>query len=50
MAQLERITSADQPPATLDRREAVPALIERPHDWLVVASRRYRAGALRHDR
>ena len=37
MAQLKRIAGANQPPATLDRREAVPALIERPTEWLVVA-------------
>ena len=37
MAQLKRIAGVNQPAATLDRREAVPALIERPQDWLVVA-------------
>ena len=37
MAQLKRIAGANQPAATLDRRQAVPALIERPADWLVVA-------------
>ena len=37
MAQLKRIAGANQPAATLDRRQAVPALIERPGDGLVVA-------------
>ena len=37
MAQLKRIAGVNQPAATLDRRVAVPALIERPQDWLVVA-------------
>ncbi|MCX7376354.1 MAG: thiamine pyrophosphate-dependent enzyme [Alphaproteobacteria bacterium] len=37
MAQLKRIPGTNQPAATLDRRDAVPALIERPTDWLVVA-------------
>lgn len=37
MAELKRIPGTNQPPATLDRREAVPALIDRPQDWLVVA-------------
>ena len=37
MAQLKRIAGANQPPATLDRRQAVPALIQRPQEWLVVA-------------
>ena len=35
MAQLKRIAGVNQPPAVLDRREAVPALIERPAEWLV---------------
>ena len=37
MAQLKRIAGVNQPAATLDRRQAVPALIERPEDFLVVA-------------
>ena len=37
MAQLKRIAGVNQPAAVLDRREAVPALIERPQDWLVAA-------------
>jgi phosphonopyruvate decarboxylase len=37
MAKLNRIKSHNVPEAVLDRREAVPALIARPQDWLVVA-------------
>jgi len=37
MARLNPIRSRNLPPAVLDRREAVPALIVRPQDWLVVA-------------
>jgi phosphonopyruvate decarboxylase len=37
MAKLTRIKTHNLPEATLDRRQAVPALIARPHDWLVVA-------------
>ncbi|MBS0562357.1 MAG: thiamine pyrophosphate-binding protein [Proteobacteria bacterium] len=37
MAKLNRISTHNLPEAVLDRREAVPALIPRPRDWLVVA-------------
>ncbi len=37
MATLSRIRTHNMPDAVLDRRQAVPALIARPHDWLVVA-------------
>jgi len=37
MAKLNRIKTHNMPEAVLDRREAVPALIARPQDWLVVA-------------
>jgi phosphonopyruvate decarboxylase len=37
MARLTRIKTHNLPEATLDRRQAIPALIARPHDWLVVA-------------
>ena len=37
MAQLNRIQMSTLPPPVLDRRQAVPALIERPQDFLVVA-------------
>jgi thiamine pyrophosphate-dependent acetolactate synthase large subunit-like protein len=37
MAKLNRISTHNLPEAVLDRREAVPALIARPQDWLVVA-------------
>ena len=37
MAKLNRIRTHNLPEAMLDRREAVPALIPNPHDWLVVA-------------
>ena len=37
MAKLNRIRTQNIPEAVLDRREAVPALIARPQDWLVVA-------------
>jgi phosphonopyruvate decarboxylase len=36
MAQLTRIKTQNIPAAVLDRRQAVPGLIARPHDWLVV--------------
>ena len=36
MAQHKRIQGANQPAATLDRRQAVPALIPNPHDFLVI--------------
>jgi thiamine pyrophosphate-dependent acetolactate synthase large subunit-like protein len=37
MAKLNKLQMAAFPDAVLDRREAVPALIERPQDFLVVA-------------
>jgi thiamine pyrophosphate-dependent acetolactate synthase large subunit-like protein len=37
MAKLNRIKTHNVPEASLDRRQAVPALIARPQDWLVVA-------------
>lgn len=37
MAKLNRMQTAVLPDAVLDRRQAVPALIERPQDFLVVA-------------
>jgi phosphonopyruvate decarboxylase len=37
MAKLNRIKTHNMPEAVLDRRAAVPALIARPQDWLVVA-------------
>jgi thiamine pyrophosphate-dependent acetolactate synthase large subunit-like protein len=37
MAKLNRIQAHTVPHAVLDRRQAVPALIERPQDFLVVA-------------
>jgi phosphonopyruvate decarboxylase len=37
MAKLNRIRTHNVPEAVLDRRQAVPALIARPQDWLVVA-------------
>jgi len=37
MAKLNRINTHNVPEAVLDRRQAVPALIARPQDWLVVA-------------
>jgi phosphonopyruvate decarboxylase len=37
MAKLNPIKTHNVPEAVLDRREAVPALIARPRDWLVVA-------------
>jgi thiamine pyrophosphate-dependent acetolactate synthase large subunit-like protein len=37
MAKLNRIKTHNVPGASLDRRQAVPALIARPQDWLVVA-------------
>ena len=36
MAKLNRIQMSTLPPPVLDRRQAVPALIERPQDFLVV--------------
>jgi thiamine pyrophosphate-dependent acetolactate synthase large subunit-like protein len=37
MAKLNRMQTAVLPDAVLDRRQAVPALIERPQDFLIVA-------------
>ena len=37
MARPSRLQTSTLPPATLDRRTAVPALVERPEDFLVVA-------------
>ena len=37
MARLNKLQMSAHPPAVLDRRTAVPALIERPQDFLVVA-------------
>lgn len=37
MAKLNRMQTAAVPDAVLDRRQAVPALIERPQDFLIVA-------------
>ncbi len=37
MAKLNRIKTQNIPAPVLDRRQAVPALIARPQDWLVVA-------------
>jgi thiamine pyrophosphate-dependent acetolactate synthase large subunit-like protein len=37
MAKLNRLQTAVHPEPVLDRRQAVPALIERPQDFLVVA-------------
>lgn len=36
MAQHKRIQNANVPPATLDRRQVIPALIPNPHDFLVI--------------
>ena len=36
MAQHKRIQNANLPEATLDRRQAVPALIPNPHDFLII--------------
>ncbi len=37
MAKLNRLQTATLPDAVLDRRQAVPALIEKPEDFLIVA-------------
>src|SRR6201995_6119447 len=37
MAKLSKLQTATLPDAVLDRRQAVPALIERPEDFLMVA-------------
>ena len=37
MARPQRMQTPGHPPPVLDRREAVPALIERPQDFLVIA-------------
>jgi thiamine pyrophosphate-dependent acetolactate synthase large subunit-like protein len=37
MAKLNRMQTAVLPDAVLDRRQAVPALVERPQDFLIVA-------------
>ena len=37
MAKLNKLQAAPLPDAMLDRRQAVPALIERPDDFLIVA-------------
>ncbi len=36
MAQLNKLSTSNLPAATLDRRQAVPALIEHPEDWLMI--------------
>jgi thiamine pyrophosphate-dependent acetolactate synthase large subunit-like protein len=36
MAKLNRLQTATLPPAVLDRKKAVPALVDRPSDFLVV--------------
>ena len=36
MAKLNKLRTSNLPDAVLDRRQAVPALIERPSDFLIV--------------